>query len=115
MSAAVPRLPPAHTDQVTANRRVAETVNNILGFQHDDSRIRTAAEVAAGVTPVNYAYSASPIDPRRYGAAGDGVTDDTAAIQAAINVGSVEGTEIYIPGLTFLLNAATSLTGAWGV
>jgi len=85
MSAAVPRLPPAHTDQVTANRRVAETVNNILGFQHDDSRIRTAAEVAAGVSPVNYAYA--PGDLRRYGTnTTPGTTDMTAAIQNALNV-----------------------------
>src|SRR6185312_13082768 len=82
MSAAVPRLPPSHADQLTNNRRVAETVNNILGFQHDDSRIRTAAEVAAGVTPVNYAYAPGIVD--RYGTnTSEGVTDMSAAAIAA--------------------------------
>jgi|GEM_PF-5967315 len=43
---------------------------------------QTPEEVAAGVTPTNYAYP--PGDVRRYGAVGDGVTDDTAAIARAI-------------------------------
>jgi hypothetical protein len=50
---------------------------------------RTAAEIEAGITPTNYAYSAVPADPRRYGAAGNwnGTTgtNDTAAVQAAVN------------------------------
>ena len=45
---------------------------------------RTAAEIAAGITPVNYQYPVGNV--KRYGAAGDGVTDDTVAIQTAINV-----------------------------
>ena len=96
MSTAVPRLPPAHVDQVTGNRRVAETINNILGFQHDDSRIRTAAEVAAGVTPVNYAYA--PGDVRRYGAKWDGVTDDHAALVAAyLQATQANGAPVFWP------------------
>lgn len=46
----------------------------------------TAAETAAVVTPTSYAYP--PLDPRRYGAAVDGSTDDTDAIEAAISVAS---------------------------
>ncbi len=45
---------------------------------------RTAAEIAASVTPTNYAYL--PGDVRRYGATGNGSTDDSAAIQAAFDV-----------------------------
>lgn len=56
---------------------------------------RTAAEIAAGVTPVNYAYV--PGDVRRYGAMGDGSTNDSSAIQNALNANS--GAAIYlIPG-----------------
>lgn len=52
-----------------------------------DSLKRTAAENAAGVTPVNYAYV--PGDVRRYGAIGNGVTDDSTAFA---NAALVSGT-----------------------
>lgn len=45
---------------------------------------RTAAEIAAGVTPTNYAIE--PPYPARYGAVGNGVADDTAALAAALAV-----------------------------
>jgi hypothetical protein len=44
---------------------------------------QTSAESSAGVTPTDYRYS--PGDVRRYGAAVDGSTDDSAALQAAID------------------------------
>lgn len=53
---------------------------------------RTAAEIAAGVTPVNYAYV--PGDIRRYGAKIDGSTDDTAAVQTAIDLA---GSAVHAP------------------
>jgi hypothetical protein len=68
---------------------------------------RTSAEQSAGVTPTNYAYE--PGDVRRYGAVGDGTTDDTAAIQNAINAVGVSG-EVIFPAIgTFLCTG--SLTG----
>jgi hypothetical protein len=48
---------------------------------------QTPAEIAATVTPVNYAYA--PGNVLRYGAKGDGTTDDTAAFQAALQCGYV--------------------------
>lgn len=58
---------------------------------------QTAAEAAAGVTPTN--YFVEPGNVRRYGAVGDGVTNDTAAIQAAINVAAAanSGRSVFIP------------------
>lgn len=82
-----------------------------LGFTQADIGAtlypRTAAEIAAGVTPVNFAYQ--PGDVRRYGAVGDGVTDNTAAIQDAIDAAGVAG-EVIFPAIGVYL-CAGSLTG----
>jgi hypothetical protein len=57
---------------------------------------RTAAEITAGVTPSAYQYPQWNV--LRYGATGDGVADDTAEIQAAIDVcEAAHGGEIFIP------------------
>lgn len=45
---------------------------------------RTAAEVTAGVTPSDYSYPAGT--PERYGAVGDGTTDDSLAIRTGLSV-----------------------------
>lgn len=79
-------------------------LSNYIAIYNDHTK-RTVAEISAGVTPVNYAYP--PGDVRRYGATGDGVTDDTAAIQNAINAVGVAG-RIFFPIGTFL--CAGSLT-----
>jgi hypothetical protein len=69
----------------------------------------TAEEVAAGVTPTDYGYPSGNV--RRYGAAGDGVTNDTTAVAAAIDVASLNantteyaGTPVYFPAGTYLVS-----------
>lgn len=63
---------------------------------------RTAAEIAAGITPTDYGYA--PGDVRRYGAVGDGVADDTVAWAncAAANAGRK-----FIPAGTYLVSSQT--------
>lgn len=50
----------------------------------------------------------APVNVRDYGAVGDGVTNDTAAIQAALNSGGklIQG----VPGETYLVSAAGTVT-----
>ena len=68
---------------------------------------RTAAEVAAGVTPTSYSYPAG--DVRRYGAVGDGVTDDTTAFYSAI--ASVTGEIVFDPSKTYAVNLVITKRG----
>lgn len=54
---------------------------------------QTLAEIAAGVTPVNYAYA--PGNIRRQGALVDGVTDDSVAIRSALDAVPLTGGRIF--------------------
>ena len=69
---------------------------------------KTAAEIAAGVTPVNYAYA--PGDVRRYGADPTTTIDSTAALQAAINQQFHGGPSVYLPNGAYKVGSAHSGT-----
>lgn len=56
---------------------VLDTVTGNIGYYK-----RTAAELAASVTPTN--YSVPPGYPKRYGAVGNGSTNDTSALTSCI-------------------------------
>jgi hypothetical protein len=49
------------------------------------------------------------LDARSYGAIGDGVHDDTAAIQAAINALPADGGTVYVPDGIYMINAVRNL------
>ena len=57
---------------------------------------QTAAEIAASVTPTSYQYPSG--DVRRYGATGDGVTNDRLALQRAHDAAGDGGSVYYPPG-----------------
>jgi hypothetical protein len=79
--------------------KLHDSADGRLKDMEDDSRAQTAAEVAAGVIPVNYAYP--PHDVRRHGAVGDGsVAASTMydALERAWNVAIAAGhVDIYLP------------------
>ena len=82
------------------------------------SYARTAAEIAAGVTPTNYSYP--PGDVRRYGGDPTGVNDSTAAVQNALNVALQGSSDVYIgPNCNYLIGAVsitlTSSSGTTGL
>ncbi len=57
-------------------------------------------------TRVPYSMTDAPVNVKAYGARGDGVTDDRAAIQAAINAAA--GT-VYVPKGNYLVNTGLTL------
>jgi hypothetical protein len=69
---------------------------------------QTAAEAAATVTPSNFSYAPSHTgeDVRRFGAVGDGVTDNRAVLNTANSI----GVALYIPPGTYLVNSALTLS-----
>lgn len=70
----------------------------------------TSQEGTAGVTPSNYAYE--PGDVRRYGAVGDGSTDDATAFSNAFAVAAVGGVEIKVPATTTYYKITSAITQA---
>ena len=61
---------------------------------------RTAEEVTAGITPTSYQYP--PGDSRRYGAVGDGVTDDTDALNNCLYAN--DGASVVFARGTYLIS-----------
>lgn len=66
------------------------------------------AEMDANLTNLNNAISYSVKDSV-YGAKGDGVTDDSAAINAAILAASTSGGTVYVPAGTYIIGSSIIL------
>lgn len=61
--------------------------------------------VAHDTLSLSFVYRVNgPIDAKALGATGDGVTDDTAAMQAAIDVSVAGGRRVYLPAGTYLIS-----------
>lgn len=72
---------------------------------------QTSAEKKAGVIPANTAHTT--LNVLRYGATGDGVTDDVAAFNKAVVVASIAGGAVYIPGgHTFLCSTNINVSAS---
>jgi hypothetical protein len=68
---------------------------------------QTAAEVAAGVTPANYSYPPGVVF--RYGAIGDGKTDDAPAFAQALRANAGGTVVIPAPPVAFRVNSTLTI------
>ena len=64
---------------------------------------------AAAYVPPTRQRGSTTLNVNNYGAFGDGVHDDTAAIQKAINSLPSTGGTVFVPAGTYLINAVTSI------
>lgn len=74
---------------------------------------QSAEEASAGVTPTNYFYAVGNV--KRYGAAGDAATNDTAAFQSAAAVVAEAGGTLFVPGGHYMIHAEIDFGAASNV
>ena len=67
-------------------------------------------EALVGISGLQAQLFRHGLDVREYGAVGDGVTDDTAAVQAAINAVGTGGGTVYLPPGSYVLNGPAGLS-----
>ncbi|HEV2178327.1 MAG TPA: glycosyl hydrolase family 28-related protein [Stellaceae bacterium] len=68
---------------------------------------QTQAEISAGVVPTSFVYP--PLYSKRYGAVGDGVTDDTAALNNMLTVAKQKGGTCTLANGNYLVTAPLNL------
>lgn len=77
----------------------------------DAQQISYTAPYTGGVTTNVEAKLAQTVSVKDFGAAGDGIADDTAAVQAAINSGSSGFTSVYFPTGTYKITSQITISG----
>jgi hypothetical protein len=87
---------------------VLDTVSGDIGYY-----ARTAAEIAAAVTPVNFSYP--PYDIRRYGADPTGVAGSDTALASAIAVCGTVGGTIRLPNGKYLFTSQIAMNVKTGI
>ena len=80
-------------------------------IENSAAQLAAAAKVKNVWGSIIYNVKAQP-----YGAKGDGVTDDTVAIQIAFNAAATDGVPVFIPSDTFIITQLTIPSGLkiWG-
>ena len=102
----MPYTPTVYTDGTPPSGGVTSTQLN-----KGESGIQTAqaaAEAAQTTADAKVAKANLPINARDYGVVADGVTDDTTALQAALNAAA--GRWLLIPRGTYLITAALTIS-----
>jgi hypothetical protein len=80
------------------------------GTGTDTSALTGQPDLLAGTWSFHQKY----INVKTYGAVGNGITNDTAAIQAAINACGTSGGEVYFPPGTYLISSTLTVGNGTG-
>jgi polygalacturonase len=96
MAKTIPQL----TDATTVN-----AADELIIQQGGITKRATGAELAKGLNTIN-----GTVNVRDFGAVGDGVADDTAAIQAAINAIGASGGYVYLPAGIYRTTSTITIT-----
>ena len=92
-----------------ANAVLIGTYDNIIGINSNNaSQISYTPAGTGAVATTVQAKLRETVSVMDFGAVGDGTTDDTAAIQAAVNaLNSAGGGSLYVPSATYLITQIT--------
>lgn len=114
---------PIFLDQSVSYRVILRDASNVTLFDIDNISsaltaeevgralyTRSTAEIAAGITPTAYRYVWGDI--RRYGAVGDGTTDDTAAVQRWLSACNGDYIGTAARGKTYRCTAGLTISAA---
>lgn len=111
---------PANAEVVTVTARATDTLTIVRAQESSTARtVVVGDQIAATLTASMYD---APIltgprpwaDVRAYGATGDGTTDDTTALQAAINAANTAGGGVvYVPKGTYISLTLTLYANVW--
>lgn len=98
--------------QVGNSGKYVTTDGTTLSFSEAYAKWQqTSREITAAVTPSSYFYAPRPwIDIRRYGAVGDGTTNNATAISQAISVAAAAGGTVFIPEGDFKYTSTLNLS-----
>ncbi len=97
----------ANIEQYTVDRKIDDIVTNVDNIANDlaaetQDRIDADNDLQNQINALN--QSVRYVTPYDFGAAGDGLTDDTVACQAAIEEAQRTGAILLIPDATFLVS-----------
>jgi hypothetical protein len=97
MAKTIPQL----TDATTVN-----AADELIIQQGGITKRATGAELAKGLNTIN-----GTVNVKDFGAVGDGVADDTAAIQAAVTASPASGGTVFFPAGTYKFSGVTVTKG----
>lgn len=102
--------------RLAANAGATQRGNLRTAWQDGGLRYKiAAAETAAGLVDANLTFGFDPGDARRYGVVGDGVTDDSTALQRCFTASAGAPWWAYIPNFGNFIKLTTRITAPAGL